>query len=157
MRGSVLGLFLLYLFGAFALEHAPMPEMISWLQPAWVMLVVTIMVLLAPQVFGLWLAFPIGLLMDVEQGTLIGVHVLLVAIHIVILQLLYRRIYLFNVLQQSLVIFLMIMAERIVQYWTTAMVDSQAMPVPMLWPALISAVIWPWIYALLYRPLRRMQ
>ena len=47
---------LMMLFLAFMLEHLPMPELISWFQPAWVMLIVTVMVLFAPSAFGLWLS-----------------------------------------------------------------------------------------------------
>jgi len=131
--------------------------MIDWFQPAWVMLVVTAAVLAAPSVFGLWLALPLGLMLDVEKGTLLGLHVLLVALHIYLLQLLYRRMYLFNVLQQGAVLFLMILAEQIIHYWALAVLREDVTPVMLFAPALTTAALWPWVYVLGYRSLRRME
>ncbi|GAA6144593.1 rod shape-determining protein MreD [Thalassolituus maritimus] len=148
---------LLALFVAFVLEHFQLPEVIDWFQPAWVMLVVTAAVLAAPSVFGLWLAIPLGLMLDVEKNTLLGLHVILVAMHIYLLQLLYRRMYLFNVLQQSAVLFLMVLAEQIIHYWAMAVMREDMMPVMLLAPALTSAVLWPWMYVLVYRSLQRME
>lgn len=148
---------LMMLFLAFMLEHLPMPELISWFQPAWVMLIVTVMVLFAPSAFGLWLAIPLGLMLDTEHGTPLGLHIILVALHIYLLQLLYRRIYLFNVAQQSAVLFLMIMAEQIIHYWAVAVLYEEATPVMLFAPAITTAILWPWLYVVGYRSLKRLE
>jgi rod shape-determining protein MreD len=148
---------MIMLFVAFVLEHLPLPAMVDWFQPAWVMLVVTAAVLAAPSVFGVWLAIPLGLMLDVEKGTLLGLHVLLVAMHVYLLQLLYRRMYLFNVLQQAAVLFLMVLAEQICHYWSLAVMREDATPIMLLAPALTTAVLWPWVYVIGYRSLQRME
>lgn len=148
---------LMMLFLAFMLEHLPMPELINWFQPAWVILIVTVMVLFAPGVFGLWVAFPLGLMLDAEHGTPLGLHIILVALHIYLLQLLYRRIYLFNVLQQAAVLFLMVMAEQIIHYWAIAVLREDATPVALFAPAITTAVLWPWLYVVGYRSLKRLE
>lgn len=58
-------------FVAFVFEHLPMPDLLSWLQPQWALLAVTLLVLNAPKVYGLWLAVPAGLMMDAEAGSLL--------------------------------------------------------------------------------------
>lgn len=148
---------LIMLFLAFMLEHLPMPELIDWFQPTWVMLIVTVMVLFAPNAFGLWLAIPLGLMLDAEHGTPLGLNIMLVALHIYLLQLLYRRIYLFNVAQQSAVLFLMIMAEQIIHYWAVAALRDDATPVMLFAPAITTAVLWPWLYVVGYRSLKRLE
>ena len=148
---------MIMLFVAFVLEHLPLPAMVDWFQPALVMLVVTAAVLAAPSVFGVWLAIPLGLMLDVEKGTLLGLHVLLVAMHVYLLQLLYRRMYLFNVLQQAAVLFLMVLAEQIIHYWSLAVMREDATPIMLLAPALTTAVLWPWVYVIGYRSLQRME
>ena len=77
---------LIMLFLAFVLEHIPVPDMLSWFTPSWVMLVITAMVMFAPAAFGLWIAVPLGLMLDVEHGSLLGLHVLLVGLHVFLLQ-----------------------------------------------------------------------
>ncbi|WP_300426281.1 rod shape-determining protein MreD [uncultured Thalassolituus sp.] len=157
MKLQVIVYVFIMLFVAFVLEHLPLPDVLYLFQPAWVMLVVTAMVLFAPNIFGLWLALPVGLMLDVEQGTLLGLHVILVAFHIFVLQLLYRRMYLFNVLQQAGVLFVMIMGEQIIHYWAVAVLREDARPVLLVMPALFTAVLWPWIYVVGYRTLRRLE
>ena len=134
---------MIMLFVAFVLEHLPLPAMVDWFQPAWVMLVVTAAVLAAPSVFGVWLAIPLGLMLDVEKGTLLGLHVLLLAMHVYLLQLLYRRMYLFNVLQQAAVLFLMVLAEQIIHYWSLAVMREDVTPIMLLAPALTTACSGP--------------
>ena len=148
---------LIMLFLAFVLEHLPLPEVISWFQPSWVILVITAVVLYAPTAFGLWISIPVGLMLDVEHGSLLGLHVLLIALHVYLLQLLYRRMYLFNVLQQAGVIFLMVMAEQILHYWAVAVLREDATPVLLFEVAITTAVLWPWMYAIGYRSLRRLE
>ena len=65
MKLQVIVYVFIMLFVAFVLEHLPLPEVLYLFQPAWVMLVVTAMVLFAPNIFGLLLALPVGLMLDV--------------------------------------------------------------------------------------------
>ena len=157
MKLQVIVYIAIMIFVAFVAEHLPLPEVLYMFQPAWIMLVVTALVLFAPHIFTLWLALPLGLMMDVEQDTLLGLHVILIAFHIFLLQVLYRRMYLFNVLQQAGVLFLMIMAEQIIHYWAVAVLREDARPVLLVMPALFSAILWPWVYAVGYRTLQRLQ
>ena len=41
------------IFFAFVLEHIPLPPIIDWFQPAWVLLVVTVLVLIMPGIAGM--------------------------------------------------------------------------------------------------------
>ena len=130
---------LVTLFIAFVLEHMPMPEILLWLQPSWVLLVATLLVLNAPSTFGLWLALPLGLMLDVEHHTLLGTHILSMSLHIFILQILYRRMMMFNFLQQTGVIFLLVGVQQLLVYWSVALVSEQVTPVSLWTPALTSA------------------
>lgn len=136
------------LFIAFMLEHLPMPDLLLWLQPAWVLMVITLLVMFAPQTAGLWIAFPLGLMLDVEQSTLLGTHILTLAIHIFLLQVLYRRMVMFNFLQQTGVVFLLVAVQQLLVYWAGALVSETMGPVPLWGPALTSALVWPWVYGL---------
>ena len=146
IRAVILALVTLFL--AFVMEHMPMPDILLWLQPSWVLLVVTLLVLNAPSTFGIWLALPLGLMLDVEHDTLIGTHILTMAVHIFVLQVLYRRMMMFNFLQQTGVVFLLIGVQQLLIYWSSAVVSDQVTPVTLWTPALTSALLWPWVYAL---------
>lgn len=144
------------IFIAFLLEHLPMPDLLSWLQPAWVLMLVTLLVMFAPQTVGLWVALPLGLMLDAEQNTLLGTHILTLAVHIFLLQVLYRRMAMFNFLQQTGVIFLLVAVQQLLVYWAGAMVSDSMGPVPLWGPALTSALMWPWVYGLTHIILTRL-
>ena len=145
------------LFLAFVLERMPMPDILSWLQPAWVMLAVTILVLRAPQWFGLWLALPLGLMLDAEHGSYLGLHVLTLVIHIYLLQVLYKRISIFNFVQQMALIFLLVALQQMLMYWALSVLTDSQRPIEIWGPALTSALMWPWVYALVSIAMRKMR
>jgi rod shape-determining protein MreD len=154
-KTTLYSLFLIFM--GFTLEHLPLPSFLDWFQPAWVMLTVITLVFFAPHVFGFWLAIPVGLLLDVEHGTLLGLHIILVAVLILLVQLFYRRMYMFNVLQQALVLFLLIVVTEILSYWSMTIISNDVRPVMIWTPALTSAVMWPWVYVVGYRTLLFLQ
>ena len=56
------------------LSIIPLPEWLAICRPAWVPMVLIYWVLALPQRFRLSFAFVVGLLLDVLQGSLFGVH-----------------------------------------------------------------------------------
>ncbi len=144
------------LFLAFVLEHLPMPELLIWLQPPWMLLLVTILVLHAPHRFGLWLAIPVGLMMDVENHQLLGLNVLLLGVHIVVLQLFLRRLEMFHFLQLTAVVALLVVLHQVMTFWAIALVSENQAPVLVWQPALVSALVWPWLYAITYMAMKRL-
>ncbi len=117
---------LLLVFAGFVLEHLPMPDLLSWLQPLWLLLLISILVLHAPHQFGLWLAIPLGLMLDVENHQLLGLNVLTLGVH------------------------------QVLQFWAVALVSENRTPVAIWEPALVSGLVWPWLYALLHVSMKRL-
>lgn len=154
LRTTILALSALFI--AFVLEHLPLPDLLSWLQPPWLLLVLTVLVMHAPHVFGLWLAIPLGLMLDVEQHQLLGLHVLTLGIHIVVLQFLYRRLLNFHFLQLTVVVTSLVALQQILTYWAIALVADNVTPVQVWQPALVSALVWPWLYALMFIAMKRL-
>ncbi len=142
-------------FVAFVFEHLPMPEMLFWLQPLWMMLTVTLLVLYAPAVFGLWLAIPAGLMLDTEAGSLLGLHVVTLAVHIFLVQLFIRRLDGFNFFQQMLMVFILALTHQLVFFWVSKLIQPFPYPVDIWGPALSSALVWPWVFAVTRLTVRR--
>ncbi|WP_430461369.1 rod shape-determining protein MreD [Thalassolituus sp. LLYu03] len=144
------------LFLAFMFEHLPMPDVLLWLQPSWVLLIITLLVLQAPSVFGLWVALPFGLMLDVEHHSLLGTHIVTLAVHVFLLQILYRRMMMFHFLQQTGVVFLLVAIQQLLMYWSVALVSENMAPIALWGPALTSALVWPWVSAISHAVLVRM-
>ncbi|GGY58167.1 rod shape-determining protein MreD [Bacterioplanes sanyensis] len=145
------------LFTAFTLEHLPMPELLDWLQPRWVNLLVMILVLHQPRIFGLWLAWPLGLLLDIEHGVPLGLNVSILLIQVFILQLTHRRLVLFHFIQQMLLVFLLVALGQVIHYWALMLMTGASNPVLLWQPALVSALLWPWVYGLAHLLVTRMR
>ncbi|HBS42613.1 MAG TPA: rod shape-determining protein MreD [Oceanospirillales bacterium] len=145
------------LFLAFVLEHLPLPPIIDWFQPGWILLVVTVLVLVTPEVAGMWLCIPLGLLLDIEYSAPLGLNVMLMAVYIGMLQLLYRRLYLFNILQQAATIFMLVLGVQVLRYWAMVVLIGDPRPVMLLTPAALTALMWPWVYAVGYVVLQRIR
>lgn len=154
IRAVILTFFVV--FAGFVLEHLPMPDLLSWLQPLWLLLLISILVLHAPHQFGLWLAIPLGLMLDVENHQLLGLNVLTLGVHIVLLQLLYRRLIMFHFLQLTAVMMLLVVVHQVLQFWAVALVSENRVPVAIWEPALVSGLVWPWLYALLHVGMKRL-
>ncbi|ASP38732.1 rod shape-determining protein MreD [Bacterioplanes sanyensis] len=144
-------------FLAFVLEHLPMPELLSWLEPNWVSLLVMVLVIFQPRIFGLWLAWPLGLMLDTEQGAPFGLNVCVLLVQIFALQLMHRRVVLFHFVQQMAVVFLLIALGQVVYYWAMVLMTGDGKPVLLWQPALVSAALWPWVYGLTHLLLIRMR
>lgn len=145
-----------FLFVGFTFEHLPMPDLLLWFQPLWILLVVTLLVLNAPHLFGLWLAIPAGLMMDAEQGTLLGTHVVTLAIHIFAIQYFYKRIAAFNMVQQIAMVAVLALAHQVLRFWASQVIVEWPHPVELVAPSLLSALVWPWLAGLGNTLLRRL-
>ena len=123
----------------------PLPEWLSLMRPAWVPLVIIYWILALPDRFRLLFAFVTGLLLDVFQGSLFGLNSLGLVIIAFIVLTLQRRLRLFPVWQQAFMVFLIIALYQSVLLWVRSAAGET---IPSLWylfPAISSAIIWPWI------------
>ncbi len=148
---------LLSLAVGFILQYFPLVEFMRWFVPEWVLLVFIFWQIQAPKLINFWWVWPLGLLLDVQQGHLLGSSVIGFAVVLYALQLLYQRLRVFNVAQQAAVIFLLLCCYQMVIYWATLATNDIHKPLSLWLPALVSALVWPWLYLLLsssYQKLR---
>jgi len=133
----------------FILQYLPLSDFMSWFVPRWVLMVFIFWQMQRPKLINFWWIWPIGLLLDVQQANFLGTSVIGLAGVLYVLQLMYQRLKVFNVAQQTLVIFLLICSFQLVTYWSTIIVDDMNKPLSLWLPSLISALVWPWLYLLL--------
>ena len=133
----------------FILQYLPLADFMSWFVPQWVLMVFIFWQMHKPRLISFWWVWPIGLLLDVQQANFLGTSVIAFAVTLYVLQLMYQRLKVFNVAQQTLVIFLLICSFQLVSYWSVAIVDDINKPLSLWLPSLVSALVWPWLYLLL--------
>lgn len=140
---------------ALMLVMLPLPEWAQPFRPDWVTLTLIYWVMAVPERFGVIFAWVLGLLLDVTQGAILGQHAIGMVLVIYIVQMQYLRIRVFSLLQQSLVVFVLLIIKQLLVLWVNGLVGQA--PEDMLsyfLPSLTGAIIWPWLFIIL-RDIRR--
>ncbi|EDY86798.1 rod shape-determining protein MreD [gamma proteobacterium HTCC5015] len=133
----------------------PLPETAAWFRPDIVALVLMYWWLAHPEKIGIYTGFFMGLLLDVMQGSLLGVHGCGLVIIAWIFLKNYQRIRVLPLVQQALIVFFVLLIKYFIGFW----VDNhriQGFSGTLLYfaPCLTGAILWPWLFVTL-RDLRR--
>ncbi len=139
---------------AMLLSIVDMPSWSLWARPEWVLLVIFYWVLALPERFGIFTAAFIGLLQDSITASLMGKHAIAYSLVVAVVLIVHKRLRMFDVWQQAGIIFLLIGIERLIKFWVDMVTGQPSAGLWFLFPALISALIWPWLMVVL-RSLRR--
>ena len=141
-------------FLALVLALLPLPQWLAGARPEWVALVLIYWVIALPQRVGIYTALLLGVLMDVAEGAVMGQNAFaLVAVALLSL-LLYQRLRLFSLWQQSAVVFVLISINQMICQWVQNLEGAGAKTLLFLLPAVSSALLWPFVLHSL-RGLRR--
>tara|TARA_R110002072_G_scaffold2252_4_gene18639 strand:- start:7016 stop:7516 length:501 start_codon:yes stop_codon:yes gene_type:complete len=145
-------------FVAMILAVMTLPGLLPWefgfLRPDWVLLVLIYWVIALPQRVGILTGWLLGLMVDVLLGTLLGQHAFVFMVVAYVSSNLYQRLRMFAVWQQSLVVFALVGIAQLMNFWIENLVGPKDWSLWMLLPAVMSALVWPWMFLLL-RFLRR--
>ena len=93
----------LSLLVAFILTAVPLPDWMEVWRPEWVVVTMVYWCLAMPERVGVFVAWGVGLLLDVLQGSILGQHALGLATVAYLAVLYHQRIRVFPLVQQSLV------------------------------------------------------
>jgi len=140
-------------FVAMILAVIAVPGLLPWefgfLRPDWVLLVLIYWVIALPQRVGILTGWLLGLMMDVLLGTLLGQHAMVFMVVVYVAANLYQRLRMFAVWQQSLVVFALVGLAQLMSYWIESLVGEIDWSLWLLLPAVMSALVWPWMFLLL--------
>jgi len=144
-------LIFLTILTAILLSLIPLPEVLVQFKPYWVALVVIYWSLETKQVISLGLAFLTGIVLDILSGSLMGLHALSLVIMVFLVQHFRSRLRFFPPWQQALSVFGLLVNDRIILIWITALL-GEPIPTWKYWlPPLVGMLLWPWMFLLLDR------
>ncbi|CAI8794324.1 MULTISPECIES: rod shape-determining protein MreD [Pseudomonas] len=136
------------------LSVSPMLPFAEVFRPMWLALLLAFWTLALPHRVGMTTAFVLGLAEDVLYGTLLGQNALVLTLITFLVLSLQQRLRMFPMWQQSLVILVIFGLAQLIQLWLSALTGNRLPTLALIWSAVISALLWPWIsYGL--RGLRR--
>lgn len=135
---------------AFILTLLPMPGWTVWLRPAWLLLILIYWIMWAPYRVNVGVAWLVGIFLDVLNGTLLGEHALAMTVVAYVVARMHTRLRMFSLLQQGLSVFFFVLLYQLTLFCSQGFIGQ----LPTTWlywsSALISMVLWPWIFSLLH-------
>ena len=142
-------LMMLSLVAALLLQLLPLPALAIWFYPNWILIVLIFWLIAMPQLYGIVLAWTVGLLVDLLLGGPLGEHAFIFTAIAYIIQKMQIKLLAQPWWQQFSVIFLLVLCAMLLHYVLMAMI-KQAPNTGYYWvSALTSALIWPWVSVLL--------
>jgi rod shape-determining protein MreD len=140
---------------AYLLAVIPVPEWAMNYRPEWVSMVLIYWVMALPYRVGIGTAWFVGLILDVLEGSTLGLNALALVIIAYVTLSLHQRLRMFSSVQQSGLVLALVGLNLVVCHWLQIMTQQTiASNLMFLMAALTSAVIWPSIFHLL-RQIRR--
>jgi len=139
---------------ALMLSQIPLPVFLEWWRPEFVALFVIYWIMALPQRFGVGFAWLIGLMLDVLKGSELGINAIALTIIAFITLLMHKKMRMYPLWQQAFVVLLLIVVNQLIFYWFQAVAGTSAGNLTFLIPAIVSALMWPWVFVVL-RSIRR--
>lgn len=128
---------------ALLLAVYPMPLDWRWWRPEFVLLIVIYWSFTFPDRTSLTLFWGLGLVQDLVEGTPLGQHALSTVLVTYICLQSYRRVSNYNFWQQSLWVFVLVGVSQLIHNWAYSMAGGSVEGLVFLYPALLSALLWP--------------
>lgn len=140
---------------AILLGIMPLPEAVQVVRPLWLSMLLCYWALQLPHRVGMVTAWILGLVVDVLHGNLLGQSALVLTLLVFLVQGLHRRMRMFPLWQQSLVLIAVFGVTQMAQLWLNTLTGNRPPTLLFVLPALVSAILWPWLYVLLKAFTRR--
>ncbi|MEE8234313.1 MAG: rod shape-determining protein MreD [Gammaproteobacteria bacterium] len=140
---------------AFLLTALPLPHWADDWRPAWVAMVLIYWCMALPERIGISIAWCLGLLLDVQQGALLGQNALGLAMIAYFVIQIHKRFRLFPLVQQSCLVGFIIIFYLLISSWVRGIMGIPPQTWTYWMPAISSMVLWPWLFVIL-RDIRRL-
>lgn len=139
---------------ALMLAILPLPTWAEAYRPAWVIIALIYWSMQEPQRVGVGVAWTVGLLLDVMQGSLLGQHAFAAAVVAYLTLGLHQRLRVFPLLQQALTVLMFTALYQLILLWFNGIIGKGPVGWQYWMPSLMSLILWPWVFVFM-RDLRR--
>lgn len=130
------------------LSVSPLPQALEVYRPLWLGLLLAFWSLALPRKVGMSTAWILGLAQDVLYGNLLGQNALILALTTFLVLTFQQRLRA-PMWQQALAMLVIFGVPQLIQLWLSALTGNRQPTLALVYPAVVSAVLWPWVsYAL---------
>jgi rod shape-determining protein MreD len=137
------------------LSVLPLPSVLGWIRPDFLLLIVIWFALMAPRAGGLLFAFVAGLMLDAFRGVVLGQHALAFVLIAYLVHRFRLRVRMFSLLQQSLFVLLMLWLYQFILFWIDGVTGHPVTDWARWLPVVTGTLLWPVLTGFLGRVLTR--
>jgi rod shape-determining protein MreD len=137
------------------LSVLPLPSVLGWIRPDFLLLIVIWFALMAPRAGGLLFAFVAGLMLDAFRGVVLGQHALAFVLIAYLVHRFRLRVRMFSLLQQSLFVLLMLWLYQFILFWIDGVTGHPVTDWARWLPVVTGTLLWPVLTGFLGRFLTR--
>lgn len=131
---------------ALLLTAFPLPEWLAPWRPDWLTMALCYWVFQAPGHVGIARGWILGLIVDVLTASVLGMHALSLSTVAYGAQSFYRRVRAFSVWQTGLIVLVLVLAQLLICLMVERVISGTVHIDYSYWfPALSSALTWPWL------------
>ena len=139
---------------AIMLTGLPLPDWaVNW-RPAWVAIVLIYWCMAVPDRVGVFVGWFLGLLLDVQQSTVLGHNALGLALLAFITIKSYQRMRVYPLSQQAVLICFYLLLYELIMLFVSGYLGTSTRDWTYWMPAFTSMLLWPWLFIIL-RDVRR--
>ena len=135
----------------------PLPGEWFVYNPDWVLLFLLYWAIAIPERVGVGVAWCVGLLGDALTGRMLGQHALAYSVVIFMAVKSHRRLRAYPLYQQAILIFLLLLINQLLVFWTQDMKAARTIASIYWMPSLVGALAWPIVLLALRQVRRRYQ
>ena len=139
---------------AIMLTALPLPDWaVNW-RPDWVAVVLIYWCMAVPDRIGIFIAWFLGLLLDVQQGNILGQNALSMTLIAFLTINSYQRMRAYPLLQQAVLVCFYLLLYKLVMLLILVYLGLNKSDWTYWMPAITSMLLWPWLFIIL-RDVRR--
>jgi rod shape-determining protein MreD len=149
---------ILALLIALSLEIAPLPHTADILRPPWLAMSIIYWTMHQPGRYGVGVAWVVGLVLDILNGSVLGQHALMLSIAAYLTIMFRQRMRVFPIWQQTVAVGGIVAVYVFLGFWIDGMTGELEGGVLRLAPILSAVLLWPplsWLTGRLITPLAR--
>ncbi len=134
---------------ALMLTMLPLPGSAATFRPDWIALILIFWAISVPASYGVGVAWVVGIVLDVTQGTLLGQHALALVAIVFVTAKFHLLMRVFPLLQLTATVFALLSLYQFLLFWVNGVAGVTA-PASAYWgPVISGTVLWPLLHTFL--------
>jgi rod shape-determining protein MreD len=134
---------------AFMLMIMPLPATAGPFRPDWLAIMLVFWAMAVPRSYSVGIAWLIGIILDVAQGTLLGQHALALCVIVYITVKFHLLMRVFPLSQLTATVFALLALYQFLLFWINGVAGVTAPAVDYWGPVVSGTIIWPFLSIML--------